>query len=282
MSPPERKRLAQVDASLRHWRQGDCVIGEQWFAFRVAPDLRVTDLVADTLAEEPDLVEASVFGFSVVTQTCDIVRNCADRPFIEVCPLVKVDKSTLREIERGYRPNYAYIPGVSPQNLVADLERVMTVEKPVAAQWQRTQGCFGDEDARRLSLSLARKRARFAFPDEFVAFANPLKNRMSDKHGRQSSEGRALKALREIRVRAAPSWDADEVELMFWFIRDEDALDFEHEGWEIFLEGWLKLIPASGQFGSVHGSVVTLDALTAREYVESDRLDLDHLSRQRG
>ncbi len=274
MGLPDRAGLAKVEESLKHWRQGDCVLGEQWFAFRVSPESPLT--VAD--ADGADLIETSVYGFTVVTQTCDIVRKCADRPFVEVCPLVKVEKSVLREVKRGYRPNYAYIPGISRQNLVADLDRVMTVEKPVVAQWNRKQGCIGDDDARQLSLSLARKRARFAFPDEFVSFANPLKNRMSVKHGKSSREGRALRALREIRVRAAPAWNADEIELMFWFIRNEDEPSFEEQGWDVLLEDWLKLVPESERFVEVHGSVATLDELTAREYIESDPLDLDHLS----
>lgn len=94
------------------------------------------------------------------TQTCDLVRRCADRPFVEVSPLVEVDDRVLREVERGRRPNYGFIPGVAPRRLVADLDRVMTVEKAVVAAWARVEGSRTDDDARRLSLALARKRAR--------------------------------------------------------------------------------------------------------------------------
>jgi hypothetical protein len=44
----------------------------------------------------------------------------------------------------------------------------------------------------------------------------------------------------------------------------------------------LKRIPATGRFTDVDGVVVTLDDLTARDYVESDPLDLDHLSGREG
>ncbi len=87
-----------------------------------------------------------------------------------------------------------------------------------------------------------------------------------------------MRALREIRVRAAPSWDADEVELMFWFIRNEDERSFENQGWDDYLHAWLERLPESGRVVKVDGVVHTLDDLTAREYVESDPLDLDHLS----
>ena len=165
----------------------------------------------------------------VVTQTCDLVRRCGDRPFVEVSPLVEVDDSVLREVERGRRPNYAFIRGVAERRLAADRDRVTTVAKSVVASWERVEGCLSDNDTRRLSLALARKRARTAFPENFVAFASPLMKRMSSRHDKESDEGRALRALREIRVRAAPCWDADEVTLMFSFIRNEDEPTFEED-----------------------------------------------------
>jgi hypothetical protein len=68
------------------------------------------------------------------------VRTCTSRPFIEVVPLVEVDEPSLREVQKGRRPQYAYIPGAAGLKLVADLDRVMTVEKPVltSKQWYLT------------------------------------------------------------------------------------------------------------------------------------------------
>lgn len=43
------------------------------------------------------------------------------------------------------------------------------------------------------------------------------------------------------------------------------------------LEAWEKRIQPTDRFIHVQASVTTLDELTARDYVESDRLDLDHL-----
>lgn len=282
MEPLDAAGRAKIDEALQHWRQGDCVLGEQWFAFRVSPDVPLTEDAAAAAEHGIDNAEGAVFGFAVVTQTCDIVRNCSERPFVEVSPLVEVDEDKLHEIERGRRPNYAYLRGISDRRLVADLDRVMTVEKPVVTRWERVAGCLDDCDSRRLSLALSRKRARIAFPDDFVAFAAPLIDRMSEKHDKRSDEGRALRALREIRVRAAPSWDADTIQLMFWFIRSKDQPTFEKQGWDVRLKAWLTRVPATGRFAEVHGAVVTLDDLTARDYVESDPLDLDHLSSREG
>ena len=87
-----------------------------------------------------------------------------------------------------------------------------------------------------------------------------------------------LRALDEIRVHASPSWDAPQVDVFFWFVRDEDDADFEGKSWADLLKEWLKLVPITTRFKTVEGQVVTLQDMNAEEYVGSDPLDLDHLS----
>jgi hypothetical protein len=254
------------------------VLGEHWFIHRFDPGLPLTEASAAVSDQGVDLAESAVRGLVVLTQTCDIVRTSRERPFLEVAPIVEVSAQVAHEIERGRRPVYAIIPPLRTRGLVADLDRTMTVEKAVVAQWARIAGCHTDAEARRFALALVRKRARVAFPDDFTALVERLQARLLEKHDKQSDEGRALRALREIRVRAAPSWDAPTVELTFWFIHEEEAMDFEGRRWDTLLAGWLQLIPTSGRFRQVHGAVLALEDLTAKEYVESDPLDLDHLS----
>lgn len=275
---PENPRVEEVDKSLSAWRQGDCVLGEQVFVHRFDPDLPLAD--PELAGAEPGVqnAEMPVKGLVVLTQTCDIVRSCANRPYLEVCPLVQVDGAKLHDIERGRYPGYAFLPGLASKGLVADLDRVMTIEKPIAASWSRTPGCSTDQQGREFAGCLARKRARFAFPDDFTNLAKKLVSHLKSKHGKGSPEGRALQVLREIRVRAAPDWDADPVTITFWFVRLDEAHDFEGSPWEGFLEKWLKLVPAGGRFKNIEGVVVQLEDLTAADYVESDPLDLDHLS----
>jgi hypothetical protein len=270
--------IREIDIALKKWCQGDYVLGEYWFVQRCDPKRPLTEESEEAATEEIDLTEVPIPGFVVITQTCDIVRSCQERPFIEVSPLFEVDQQRLLEIQKAKRPQYAYIPGVAEFNLVADLDRVMTLEKAVVAEWKRQPGCRNDEDIRALGQALARKRVRFAFPDDFNQFAQKLQKRMKEKHDKDSVEGEALRALREIRVRASLSWNASQVELMFWFIRDEQQVDFEGLGWDRLLETWLEFIPTFGRFHQVDGLVVTLEDMTAKEYNESDRLDLDHLS----
>lgn len=278
MEPLDDESCAAVDGAIQDWRQGDCVVTEQWFAFRTDVARPLTADGAVAAREGVDTAESSVFGFMVLTQTCDVVRKCQERPFVEVCPLVEVDEAQHREIERCRRPNYAFVPALVDRRLVADLDRVMTIEKGALAGWTRVAGWQKDAEGRRLALSLARKRVRTAFPEEFVGFALPLMRKLSSKHDRESEEGRALRALREIRVRAEPSWHAPQASLMFWFIRHEDEPAFENEGWDHYLTKWEQHVRPNEQFVEVNAVVVTLDDMTARDYVESDPLDLDYLT----
>lgn len=266
-----------IDEALSQWRQGDAALQERWFIHAADPSRALTPESGEA---EGGLqaITAEVEGLVVVTQTCDIVRSCSKRPFIEVVPLVQVETAMLQDVRRGRRPAYALVPALAGQGLVADLDRVMTVEKSLVSSWQRTPGCTTDAEAREFAQALARKRSRFAFPDDFTHLVRRLLERLQDKHDKLSQEGRALRALREIRVQATPSWDHEQVELTFWFICDEAGDSFEGKRWNEYVEGWLKLVPASDRFKQVHGVIVALEDLSASDYVGSERLDLDHLS----
>ena len=271
MTTPDEPAHARIDAALAEWRQGDCVLeGEHWFVHRRAADPEAAEGDAVTV------VETEVPGFVVLTQSCDVVRKYKDRPYVVVSALARVSDKDLDEIIKGRRQQFVAIPGILPRKLVADLDRVMTVDKQVIAAWSRTKGCIDDAEVREFSRAVARKHARFAFPDDFNSFVAQLVGRIREKHGRQSDEGDALRSLEEIRVRAAPSWHDAEVELTFWFIaRPGEAADLRKRGW---LRTWDARIQPNGRFKRVFAQVTTHEELTAADYLDSDRLDLDHLS----
>lgn len=268
---------AEIDAALASWRQGDCTLGDMWFLARADPACPLTPESQEGADAETGNYEASVPGLAVLTQTCDLVRGCAARPFVEVAPLVELTADVWQAARRGRQPRYAPIPTLANALLAADLDRVMTVEKAVVAGWTRVAGCPTDDDARAFAQALARKRARVAFPDDFVALIQQLQKRLIDKHDKQSDEGAALRALREIRVQAAPSWEAPDVEILLLFIRDSGDHGFGGQPWDRWLDAWLRLVPPDGRF-QVDGLVQTLEDLTAADYVGSDPLDLHHLS----
>ena len=217
----EQDEEGAVDTALRVWRQGD---------FSLDSGLEFIYLAGTTHPHSPDFeqfappsgdreviepkatpVADEVCGLVVLSQTCDLVRGCRSRPYVEVAPLVEVPEELLRETRRLRRPAFAYVPLAAEKRLVADLDRTMTVEKAVVAHWHRQQGCQTDEERRAFADALTRKRARFAFPDDFVAAASQLQDRLIKKHARATGEGAHLRAVREIRVQAAPSWDDGEV-----------------------------------------------------------------------
>ena len=269
---------SRIDEALSTWRQGDFVLGEDRTLFRLDVDTPLTAAAKEAASEGVDTAEERVRGLVLVSHSCDIVRPTRERPFVQVCPLVEVEPSIGNQVERGRRPNRAFIPGTAEHHLVADLDRVMTLEKAVVARWEKSGGLRGDNEERRFRLALMRNRGRAAFPDDFVMFSKRLTSRLSKKHDVDSAEGRALRALREIRVRVEPSWESSNIRLVFWFIRDEDTENFEGRTWDSYVERWLELIPPQGRFAEVDGLIQTLDDISGREFVESDPLDLDHLS----
>ena len=279
--PPEENidsRLATIDIALGAWRQGDCVLGEQWFVHKLDQSLPITQAGRVAAQAGSDIAEQEIRGFVVVTQTCDVVRSCKERAYIEVCPVVEVDNERFQEVQRGRRPAYAFIPLLSDSRLVADLDRVMTIEKPLVATWKRTPGWASDSEARTFALALSRKRIRFAFPGDFNSLVEKLQRRIANKHEKNSDEGRGLGALQEIRVLATPSWDSTPCSIFFWFIRKESDPNFDGKNWSDLLKEWLKLVPSKGRFNSIEGQIATLEDMTAKDYVTSDTLDLDHLS----
>jgi hypothetical protein len=132
VAPPESDGATEIDYILQSWRQGDCVVGDDWFTFRFNPASPLTSAAVEATGSGGDLADVLVRGFAVITQTCDIVRRSAQRSFVEVCPLVEVSEAELGKIARCYLPQYLLVPGVADQRLVVDLDRSMTVEKGLA------------------------------------------------------------------------------------------------------------------------------------------------------
>ena len=282
----ERAVLADwIDREIRQWRQGDVYLGNDTEFVHLANLSQPHSPASISLAKLEDSNESGtavvadrVEGFVILTQTCDIVRSSQNRPYIEIAPLVRCDDATVEQIRTLRRPAFAYIPGVAENRLVADLDRIMTIEKGVLARWsERIPGCRSVAEQRVFARAIAHKRSRFAFPDDFVLAASHFRRHLHNKHNRASDVGSHLRALREIRVRAAPSWLSDSVELTLWFIKDHDPPDVNPD-WYTHVDSWKEMFDTSGRFTVEFASACRLEDLTARDYIESDRLDFDSLS----
>jgi len=261
---------------LEQWTQGDFT--------RDITDFAVGADIADVEASEEYAgmsfvhVFQPVEGIVILSQTCDLLRDAEKRPFVEICPLVQLDKTTLKEVDLGRRPQFAYVPGAAEHGLAADLDRVATVSKRVIARAKRECGCFTDRDRQTFAGAIARKRKRFAFPDAFSRALEPLRQRIVSRHNKGSDEGAALRALQMIRVSADPCWSAQEYKVTFYFILTEDADDEERDLVRHEAKGWLsKIKPPDGITIGGH-LIVKLEDLNAEEYLSAVQLDLEHVS----
>ena len=278
----------EIDEALQVWRQGDVSLDADLEFVHLAdlssPHSPPSIQIAEHLVNDGEAIEAgatsvlnAVRGLVMLTQTCDVVRGCRARPFVEVSPLIEVPELLVEQIRHLKRPAFAYVATTAGKCLVADLDRTMTVEKALVAGWTRTPGWKNYGELRDFARALARKRSRFAFPDDFVAAVSDLQSYLSNKHNRRTGEGDHLRVLREIRVRAVPSWDRGEVRLSWWFIKDADPVGVQ-VNWPTFLDQWLARFDQTDRFRVDSYIACRLEDMTARDYLESDRLDLDSLS----
>jgi hypothetical protein len=151
----------------------------------------------------------------------------------------------------------------------------MTIEKGILVGLPRVQGVTTDAEIRAFAAALARKRVRFAFPNAFVDLMKPLSGLLQKRYGKDSDEGHHVSALYEIRVSAQPSWTDNSISLFFWFIKGAEPVKPE---WDKWVGRWLALVKPTATYTTIEGVAVRLDDMTARDYVESEHLDLDQLS----
>lgn len=114
----------------------------------------------------------------ITTQTCDIVDHAQKRPWIQVCPVFRLENPEVKTIERGWHKSFWHVPGVPDEGYwVADLRVEIPVEKNwIAARAADLVDGFPDHESRRnFANALARKVARPAIPDDVIdRLAKPL------------------------------------------------------------------------------------------------------------
>lgn len=288
MSGADAADVERIDKALGAWRQGDATLDAGTFVVHLAnKHAPLTDEARDAIARgEVDASEdvfevlSPVEGLVVVSQSCDIVRECSRSECVEVSPLIFVeDDRTFEDIRKRRRTRYAYLPGLADRKLVADLERTMTVEKAVVAGWSRVAGCPTDRERATFAEALARKRRRFAFPDEFNAGLRKFRDRLRRVEGKKTPDGNVLAALDEIRVQASPDWGAPNVSVFFWFLTERDKIaDFAAA--RGIVANWLGTISWPERFALADRAFEVLEPkdMTVEQYQSSHALDYDDIS----
>lgn len=279
------EEITLINAAMKNWQQGDFFRAEDLFFIHLADLTRPLTTEAMDIARERieagetlevEGVASAVVGYVVITQTCDIVRNCQVRSYIELSPLVVVEPSTLKEARLLRRPALAFLPGAADSNMLADLDRMITIEKSILSSYTRISGCKSDSDRRAFADALARHRNRPAFPDDFNNCMSPLRDHLKKIHRSSDAEGLLINSIGEIRVTASPCWDTDQVRIFVWFILLNQAVP-PYGDISQYIDKWLSLFEPSEKY-SLEAVVCLLDEMKASEYVGSDRLDLDQLS----
>ena len=281
--PLTAEALADLDATIGTWRQGDVILDDAppfVFLADLARPLTTSseEQAAETDDGSLDVVATEEVGLAVVSQTCDLVRSCADRPFAEVSPVVELSQEAYAQVEKGRRPQFFALGSLKDKRLAVDLDRTMTIEKAVLvpSTGKKHSGVTSEPEARAFADAAARKRNRAAFPDDFASAMEPVRRRILEKHGKASSEGRFLAGIQEMRVAAIPSWAGQEVQIAVLFIYDR--VQEIPEGIDELINALLARFNKSDRYPEIEGRAVALESLPARDYLGSDRLDLEHLS----
>ncbi len=166
-------------------------------------------------------------GIAIVTQTCDLVRSCAARPYFVGCPIVDLsDNNMLGDAQSKRSPRWAPLPKLGP-NFFADLDVATTYQKSVLAHSgiSHSDGLGSGPAARDFAACLARNVGRFPFPDDVQKALASLRNVFLKRASKNSPEGRAVDALSEVRVQPHGAWDSRPILVTVHFVFDDGWLD---------------------------------------------------------
>ncbi|RRH76583.1 hypothetical protein [Falsigemmobacter faecalis] len=265
-------------AKLSQWQQGDFVLDVGSFIFRDQENF-------DDSGEGDGGVVAddAVIGFAVVSQTCEVARAPNVVPYVTLCPLIKIDDKRLEDLNKGHAPRYGLLEN-TPENVVVDFTRTMSISKSLLTTWEPTRGCPEMKQQTEFARSLETFFGRYAFPEEFVDSLRSFRKSITETYGREASDfGKAIRSLRELRVLPHNDWfSKDSIEVTFIAILlDEADRELKDKGM-IFklLSEKIQSIKWQAPFSINERplDVITLGALSALEYLGSYRLDVNSLS----
>jgi hypothetical protein len=293
------QQFQQVDRETSSWRQGDIIS-------IVGIGTSDADLVPPPDDEFPHWV--------LLTQTCDVVRAVADKPRIQISPLVTDDPRHVKRSQHGHRPNLVHIPG-GGENAFAAMDRMQSVPKAFLLGRRRTPGVATPDESRRLARSLGRYFSRFPFPDHVSASLRALESVFRDKYDHpHSPQGELLEHLQQVRAQPLDGEWSDQtsqVSLAFIFApgvvpdlaeppdAQEDIARVVAKAkpseiaeilvgerdpgrqmllWYGLVDAWVAICVKQPPLAELVGYVSSSDVITAQDLWLTDVLDLEHLS----
>lgn len=278
MSKAEIK--SDIVQQLADWRQGDFSLECGGLVFRGVVGTN------DEIGEETDVFcDEAVLGFVVISQTCDVVRDPVktSHKFVSVCPLVEIELEGLSNIEKGKVPRFGLIAN-TPENVVVDFSRTMSVSKELLVTWKRQCGCPSEKEQLLFSRSLERFFGRFAYPDAFNDSMISFRKAVHNRYDKNSLFGKALRSIRELRVYPHANWNSpNSVPITLIVVLDEEIEREVKDRSEIYDQIKPKIDQIDwGIPFSLHQEqgirLAELKDLTAVDYLNSYPLDLNSLS----
>lgn len=263
--------------SYNKWIQGDYTLSDQDFIYMFNKENPVTDESKQLSSEDLPIVMQQVKGLIVLSQTCDIVKEHLKRPFVEVAPLVTLPESLYNEAIRGKSPRFTVVLNLQSLKIAVDLDRVMTVEKPLLDKWPHSAGFHNGDDARSFSEALARKRIRPAFPNDFNEYITTFNKFIREKHGKKSTEGDLLLKISEIRVLPSPDWNQSKIKVFFYFFLNKFVNVETKRKIDDLIQLQFSKLPKSEKYEADY-RVDYYSDVNAEDYRLSERLDYDYLS----
>lgn len=265
-----------------NWQQGDVILAPEALSFVHWAELGnpLSETAKEVAGDETsglDVVVSDVSGFVIVTQTCDLVRDAAKRPYVELAPIIEAaNEADYKQICKLAQPRYVAIPALAEKRIVADLDRVMTIEKPVLAGFKRVQGLRNDAERRQFARALARKLARAALLDAFVECFRPVADHLKAVFKKTDAEAKHLDAIKEIRAKPEPAWDSAKVSItIYLFKAEEEGTAYD---WAKTAKEWEARFKPDAQYTELFVQVVRYDQVDALTYLGSDEIDFDNLS----
>jgi len=276
------EKIIEIDEDflgrLAEWQQGDFSVDCGDFLFR---DL--SEPIDEVEDDGGAVFDSDVLGFAVISQTCDVVREPDRVPCVSVCPMVVVDAKRIGEIERGQAPRFGFL-SATPEGVVVDFSRTMSVTKSLLVSWERQRGCEHESQQLEFARALETFFGRFAFPDAFVASVASLRKAILSKYPKGESDlGKAVRSIREIRVFPHASWSNEtSVRITFIAILDDEGTRELVDREEVKKQIWPKIsaIEWQGPFSLDEDGLLlaTLGDLTAADYLNSYPLEVNSLS----
>lgn len=258
---------AGAQQPLKDWRQGDFILAP--FSLPV--------VVARSGEQSSIKRLRAEHGIVIVSQTCDVVKDTENCPYVQVAPLIRVDSDEVPHILRGKRPRLIIVPGLLGMGLAIDLDACATVSKEAIASEQRVCGCPDDSAQADLGKALARHRGRFAFPDDFnEEVAGPIAEWISEKYKKQSQQGKLIQSIDEVRV-TTDNWDKPGF-LTFHLLCRGPLPPVWPKEWEEAISRITKKASETSKYPDVEIILTTFSDISAAEYKASIELDWDGLS----